>query len=889
MQHTFKGLDSNQVEDLRNKFGSNELDLQKKESFWDKLIDNFKDPMIIILCVAFTIIIIMSLFHLAEWYEGVGIAVAVILSTFIATFSEHKNESSFQKLQEEASIIKNNVFRDGHVTAIFVNEIVKGDYVLLQAGDKVPADGFVIEGDVKVNQASLTGESEPFEKTKKSDSDYGEIVEDFSHANYLFRDSVIENGEAVLLVDRVGKNTSYGKLAVELSINDDRLSPLQVKLSDLSKSISKFGYFGGAFIGLIHLFKSVVINNHFSIQEITTYFSNFSTFFNDALTAFVLSIVIIVAAVPEGLPMMIAIVLSLNMRKLLKAKVLVRKLLGIESSGSLNILFSDKTGTITKGKLETEIFLTGYNQNFSKYKELPDKLAEVFSLAVKENTACVVDAEGSIFGGNSSEKAILAFLDKETRMKLSESSLIKKLEFSSDKKFSATEIKTKDGNNLTLLKGASEILLNTCTHFYDKDGNKVKFDNFDTLLKSINDMANRGMRTLSVATSENSLGEETDLPKENTLVCILGIRDEIRKESKPSIEEAQKAGIQVVMITGDKKETAISIAKEVSLINNDEDLILTSSELKDLSDDQLKLLIPKIRVIARALPTDKSRLVRVSQDVGLVVGMTGDGVNDSPALKKADVGFAMGSGSEVAKEAGDIVILDDNFASIVKSILYGRTIFKSIRKFIIFQLTINVACVFISFLAPLINIDMPLTIVQILWINVIMDTLAALAFGGEPALERYMLENPIKRTEAIVSKYMWTEILIGGTFVTTLSLLFLKSLTVQAFFSRNYTDTNKEVFLTAFFCFFVFISVANAFNVRTESMNLFEKINQNKSFLQVMAFIIFVQVMLTFVGGKILRMVPLNPNEWFYIVLLSLSIIPLDLFRKFVVKSLNLK
>lgn len=889
MQHTFKGLDSNQVEALRNKFGSNELDLQKKESFWDKLIDNFKDPMIIILCVAFTVIIIMSLFHLAEWYEGVGIAIAVALSTFIATFSEHKNESSFQKLQEEASVIKNNVFRDGHVTEIYVNEIVKGDYVLLQAGDKVPADGFIIEGEAKVNQASLTGESEPFEKTKKTDSNYGEIVEDFSHANYLFRDSVIENGEVVFLVDRVGKNTSYGKLAVELSINDDRLSPLQVKLSDLSQAISKFGYFGGAFIGLVHLFKRVVINNHFSIQEITAYFSNFSTFFNDALRAFVLSIVIIVAAVPEGLPMMIAIVLSLNMRKLLKAKVLVRKLLGIESSGSLNILFSDKTGTITKGKLETEIFLTGYNQNFSKYKELPDKLAEVFSLAVKENTACVVDAEGSIFGGNSSEKAILAFLDKETRMKANDTSLIKKLEFSSDKKFSAAEIKTKDGNKLTLVKGAAEIILSTCTHFYDESGNKVKLDNFDTILKSIDDMAKRGMRTLSVATSESSLDEENDLPKENTLVCILGIRDEIRKESKPSIEEAQKAGIQVVMITGDKKETAISIAKEVSLINNEQDLVLTSSELNDLSDEQLKLLIPKIRVIARALPTDKSRLVRVSQDVGLVVGMTGDGVNDSPALKKADVGFAMGSGSEVAKEAGDIVILDDNFASIVKSILYGRTIFKSIRKFIIFQLTINVACVFISFLAPLINIEMPLTIVQILWINVIMDTLAALAFGGEPALERYMLEKPIKRTESIVSKYMWTEILIGGAFVTTLSLLFLKSLTVQAFFSRNYTDTNKEVFLTAFFCFFVLISVVNAFNVRTESMNLFEKISQNKSFLQVMGFIVFVQVMLTFVGGKILRMVPLNPNEWFYVILLSLSIIPLDLFRKFVVKSLNLK
>lgn len=888
MQHTFKGLDSNQVEELRKKFGSNELDLQKKESFWEKLIENFKDPMIIILCVAFSVIIVMSLFHLAEWYEGLGIAVAVILSTFISTFSEYKNESSFQKLQEEASVIKNNVFRDGHVTSIYVNEIVKGDYVLLQSGDKVPADGFVIDGEAKVNQASLTGESEPFQKSKILDNNFAEGIEDFSHNSYLFRDSVIEHGEMVMLVDRVGKTTSYGKLSVELSINDGRQSPLQVKLSDLSGAISKFGYFGATFIGITYLFKSVVINNGFSIDRITAYFSNFTAFFNDALTALILSIVIIVAAVPEGLPMMIAIVLSLNMRKLLNAKVLVRKLLGIESSGSLNILYSDKTGTITKGKLETEIFLTGDNQNFQKYKEVPVKLAEIFSLAVKENTACVVDAEGGIFGGNSSEKAILSFLDKETRIKKIESTLIKKIEFNSAKKFSAVEIKNQTGN-LTLLKGASEILLNTCTHFYDKDGNKVKFDNFDKISESINAMAQRGMRTLSVATSETSLNEEEDLPTQNTLICILGIRDEIRKESKHSIEEAQKAGIQVVMITGDKKETAISIAKEVSLIKDESDIVLTSSELNNLSDEELKPLIPKIRVIARALPTDKSRLVRVSQDIGLVVGMTGDGVNDSPALKKADVGFAMGSGSEVAKEAGDIVILDDNFASIIKSILYGRTIFKSIRKFIIFQLTINIGCVFISFLAPLLNIDMPLTIVQILWINVIMDTLAALAFGGEPALERYMLEKPIKRTESIVSRYMWSEILISGTFVTILSLIFLKSSTAQAFFSRNYTDTNKEVFLTAFFCFFVFISVANAFNVRTESINLFEKINENKSFLQVMGFIIFMQVVLTFVGGKILRMVPLNLNEWGYIIILSLSIIPLDILRKMIFKKLKIK
>ncbi len=894
MKQNFAGLSTEEVNSSREKNGSNELAPQEVESFWDKLAGNFKDPMIIILCVAFTIIMIMSFFHLAEWYEGVGVAVAVIMATFVSTFSEFKNESSFQKLQEEASRIKNNVFRNGKIESVFVNEIVAGDYVLLQPGDKIPADGKLAQGEIKVNQASLTGESEPLNKEKALEN-YQTKENDFSDPYLVFRGTVVEDDEAVMIVDTVGGNTFYGKLAKELSLSSDRQSPLQVKLSALADGISKFGYTGALFITLSYMLKKIVIDNNFSPDKISAYFDNLGIFFHDAFMAVILAIVIIVAAVPEGLPMMIAIVLSLNMRKLLNSKVLVRKLLGIETSGSLNILYSDKTGTITYGRLEARVFMTGDKKTYDRSGSIPEKLREIAGFAVRENTSSVVEPSGKIFGGNISERAILEFFDKEILLNKLEIDSEKKIPFSSSRKFSAIQIKGVQDfpeigkNSITLIKGAPEIILDKCHYYYSQEGKKLQLNNLGELQKEVDTLAARGMRTLAIATSDDNLDEENKtLPAEMTLVGIFGIRDEIREESKTAIENAQKAGIQVVMITGDKKETAVAIAKEVGLIKDENDKVLTSAELSQLSDEQLKKMIPDLRVIARALPTDKSRLVKNSQELGLVVGMTGDGVNDSAALKKADVGFAMGSGSEVAKEAGDIVILDDNFSSITKAILYGRTIFKSIRKFIIFQLTINISAVSISFLAPLLNLETPLTIVQILWINVIMDTLAALAFGGEAALQRYMKEKPVKRESPIVGRDMWASILTNGLFICALSIFFLKSEWIISLFSRG-GEADKTVYLTAFFSFFIFITVFNGFNARTETLNLFEKLSENKGFIQVFIAIFTIQVLLTFFGGKIMRTVPLTFEEWVYVSLLALLIIPVDLTRKLIRNAMKTK
>lgn len=889
MKRNFSGLTGIEVKESRAKHGSNELAPIEVEGFWDKLVGNFKDPIIIILTVALLIIFGLSLLGLTEWYEAVAIGAAVILATLVATFSEYKNESSFQKLQEEASRITTNAFRDGHLIAIPVQDIVKGDYVLLQAGDKIPADGIIADGEVKVNQASLTGEAEGVMKNARpADATYDK--KDLNNPYGVFRGSVIEDGEAVMLVETVGNHTLYGVLAKELAESDERLSPLQVKLKGLADLISNFGYIAAILIFFTFMFQKAVVANGFEGEAISMYFQEWQTLLADVMSALVLAIIIVVAAVPEGLPMMIAIVLSLNMRKLLKEKVLVRKLLGIETSGSLNILFSDKTGTITKGKLEARLFIAGSGQIFESLDQIPEKSRELLTFAISENSASFISADGEIGGGNISEQALLTFVkDGVNGQAKREVKHQKEILFNSTRKFSATQVQSDfvpDGltsNQLTLIKGAPEVVLDACKGYHHEDGHVELGLGKDGLNTTMEKLANDGMRLIALAVSEQEIADQDKVPHDAVLIGMVGIRDEVRDESKASIEAVQNAGVQVIMITGDRMETATAIAKEVGLLKNEDDIILGHTELDAMSDDEIKEILPKLRVIARALPSDKSRMVRISKSLGLVVGMTGDGVNDSAALKQSDVGIAMGSGSEVSKEAGDIVILDDNFISINNAIRYGRTIFKSIRKFIVFQLTVNVAAVTTAFLGPLFGVDFPLTIIQLLWINMIMDTLAAIAFGGEPALMRYMNEPPVNREEYILTKNMISSVLTGGLFITAFSIFFLTYEPFQAMFIRNGMPDNA-VFLTAFFNIFIFMILFNSFNVRTEGLNLFDNIRKNPGFIRVMGMIFGLQVIFTYIGGEILRTSDLLLNEWLIIVAFGLIIIPVDMLRKLVMR-----
>ncbi len=587
--------------------------------------------------------------------------------------------------------------------------------------------------------------------------------------------------------------------------------------------------------------------------------------------------------------MMIAIVLSINMRKLLSANVLVRKLLGIETAGSVNILFVDKTGTLTRGVFEPQMFVSGNVKPYQKIDQVPDGLADTLTFCLREATSVVVGGDGALIGGNASDRALLTFIPKNALKQKSNATTLKEILFNSARKFSAIHIQiTQDkprfmlSNEITILKGAPDLLLPNCVSFYDENGKQQPLK-LDPLTKEMDQISQTGTRIIAVCTSSEPLGDS--LPSKLCLVGIIGIVDEIRKESKPAIEIAQKAGIQVVMITGDRKETATSVAEEIGLLKEGKQVI-TSTQLKTMSDVQLQEMIPNIAVIARALPTDKSRLVRVCQEQNMVVGMTGDGVNDSSALLKADVGFAMGGGSEVAKEASDIVILDDNFKSITQAILYGRTIFKSIRKFIVFQSTVNAASLLIVFVGPFLGIDFPLTLIQLLWVNLVMDTFAAMAFGGEPALEKYMHENPIPRDEKIISLHMWSSIIINGIFIATLCICSLTFPFARSLFTRNGVPS-EPVFLTAFFAFFIFLTAFNAFNVRTpNTINIFDHLFDNSGFVFVITLIFVVQVIFTYLGGRVLRTVALTPNEWGLVIGAASVIIPWDMCRKMLVRNI---
>ena len=827
--------------------------------------------------VALAVTVFLAAMGFAPWYEGLGIAFAVVMATLIATWSEYSNENEFQRLLEEASKVKVKVFRNSTLVEILIDDLVVNDLVLLQPGDTVPADGYLLTGEIELNESALTGESETVKKTGADDEKHSEAEEKYE----MSRAALVVDGEAVMKVLEVGDKTKYGATLKELTSAETRPSPLQEKLATLGRQISRFGYVGALFIAFSFMFNHIFLEG--GGWEI--YFSKPAPeIIYHIVTAIILAIIIIVVAVPEGLPMMIAVVLSMNMHKLLKAKVLVRKLLGIETSGSLTILFTDKTGTLTQGKLTVSELLLGNAEHLQSYKEIPENLRETVSFALRNNTPALIDTgdpeNPKIVGANPTGQALLRFLgadlDKQDDVKVKVN-----IPFNSAYKFSATQVE--GSQNLTMVKGAAEIVLAGCTHYLDVDGNKVELDS-EKLKEEMLGLSERAMRLIGLAVSNQDLGEENVLPSDLTLVGIFGLRDEMRKESKTAVETVRRAGIQVVMITGDAKDTAQAIAREVGILEKEQALVLTSKELGEISDEELIKILPDMRVVARALPADKNRLVKLAKSMNWVVGMTGDGVNDAPAVKNADVGFSMGDGTDMTKESSDIVILDNNFISLTNAVRYGRTLLKSIRKFLIFQLTVNVAAILVAFLGPFFGIDLPLTMTQLLWVNIVMDTLAAFAFSGEAALKRYMNEKPIPKDESLISGDMWSAILIDGIFMASISIYFLTSDFVAGLFVcdavRCPDPELNLVLLTGFFGFFVFMNNFNKFNARTEGLNLFEHITENRNFLVVVILIFFLQTSFTYFGGEVLRTVGLTLEEWFYVLAFAITIIPLDLTRK---------
>jgi magnesium-transporting ATPase (P-type) len=769
------------------------------------------------------------------------------------------------------------VRRDGKIIELSTDELVVGDVVYIGAGERIPADGIIIVGELDVDQSTLNGETKEAKKTATfSHTSAG----DFLSPSELFRGSVVCAGEGVMYVTRVGDATFYGRLAEEIQEATIE-SPLKARLTQLAKTISRFGYAAAVFVVFANLFNSIVLANHFDWALIYAHVLDYSQLARDIMIAVTLGITVIVMAVPEGLPMMITVVLSANMRRMLRDNVLVRKLVGIETSGSLNILFTDKTGTLTKGVLEVVSFISpdGRITDAQQFKKSP--LFERVALNCFYNNAAHLAAKKLrtvAVGGNSTDRALLEYT-RDIAPHLPFHEKIFQQPFDSKNKFSITEISQKN----FLLKGAPEILLPAC-----KAPPSQKLD------AALHSLARDGMRLIALCEAQSKNDART--LQNLTLIGFLGIRDEIRPEARRALAEINGAGVQVVMVTGDNLETAVSVAEKLGFfpeLVHSRDFgerglggtprtypsVLTSRELNSMPDAEVKKILPQIRVIARALPSDKGRLVRLSQEMGLVAGMTGDGVNDAPALKKADVGFVMGDGTEIAKEAGDIVILDNNFASVVKAVLYGRTIFKSIRKFLIFQLTINLCAVGVSVIGPFIGVPVPVTVIQMLWINMIMDTLAGLAYAGEVPLAEYMREAPKKRTEPIINKYMYSQILTTGIYTTLLSLAFFKLNFIAEIFRGD-----ERYLLTAFFALFIFAGVFNSLNARTNRLNIFAYIERNKAFIGIMAAVSVLQILIIYFGGTVFRTTGLSFKELALVIALASTVILFDFARKIVLR-----
>lgn len=860
----YRGLSETEVENSRREHGSNSLSPPRRRSFISHFFKNLNDPVIKVLLIALAVNIIF-MFRRTDWLETLGIAVSVFLATLISTLSEYGSESAFSKLNADSENYVCRVRRAGRVYELTADEIVVGDIVLLSSGDKIPADGFIVSGRLSVDQSSMTGESREFEKhPHRSDRLSPDSV------SALLRGCPVLMGEGEMEVAVVGDSTFIGQIAHEIRL-DTRQSPLKLRLSRLAGQISRLGYCAAALVALVYLTNEIVLESGMSSAIILSKLSDVRFMFGTLLDAFMLGLTVIVVAVPEGLPMMIAVVLSSNIKKMVRDMVLVRKPVGIEAAGSMNILFTDKTGTLTEGRLEvTDVFTaSSVYPNISELKRSAGGIFEQLRLGALYNTSSEISGNDAV-GGNSTERAILKYVIGNSEGRSYR--LLSKEPFDSEKKYSIASI---DANGGTLLvKGAPERILPHVRYALLPSGQVVSFDRAE-FCKRLSAYTAQGARVIVCAYSDRLRFSEL------TLVCGIVLADKIRPAAARSVETLSRAGIQVVMITGDNVDTARSIASHCGILTKSRNICLTSDELSRMTDTRLSEILPNLAVVARALPNDKSRLVRIAQDSGLVCGMTGDGINDAPALKRADIGFSMGGGTQVAKEAGDIIILDNDLASIVKAVLYGRNIFKSIRKFITLQLTMNLCAVGVSMIGPFIGVEEPVTVVQMLWINIIMDTLGGLAFAGEPALLSCMSEKPKRRDEPILNSYMINEILVLGGFTIVTSLAFLKT---QSFISHFRPASDNIYLLTAFFAFFIFASVFNCFNARTDRLNLFAGIGRNKAFTLIMIGIMAIQIAFVYLGGGVLRTAPLYFSELMRALSIALLVFPAELARKVIWK-----
>lgn len=852
---------------MRRLYGSNSLVGKRRQSFLSKFAESFRDPIIRILLGALVLNAILML-RGGNLLETAGIAAAVLISTLVSTISEYGSEKAFEKLQSHMGGAVCSVKRAGSIVTLSAAELVRGDIVLLRAGEVIPADGVLISGALTLDQSPLNGESREAKKLACADirAAYGSDVSSLavctaaalSDCHRVLRGSPITSGSGEMAVSAVGGDTLYGSLAHELT-DEVRESPLKKRLSVLAGKLSTLGYAAAALVIIADLVNLIILKQGFHTMAPAELFA-------DILHALTLGITVVVVAVPEGLPMMITVVLSSNMLRMTRDNVMVRRLVGIETAGSMNILFTDKTGTITLGKLCAVSITDGAGKRFHSPRALPDGRARLLC-----RMACLSD------NSNATDRALSEF-SEEKRGDLKPHKL-SSLPFTSERKYSAAAYIGPDGAPVTLFRGAPEYILAHCSSYTDAKGEHM----LDKTLISekLSALANRAFRVIALAYTD---GERTGgpLPYKMSFLGLVAVRDELRREAKNAVSDLRGAGIQCVMITGDNPDTAAAIARECGILSaGEEEGVITSAELGAMDDERLASMLTHLRVVARAAPSDKSRLVRVSERMGLVCGMTGDGINDAPALRLADVGFALGSGTEVAREAGDIVILDDNLTSVTNAVLYGRTIFESIRKFIVFQLTMNLCAVGISVIGPFIGYETPISVIQMLWVNMIMDTLAGLAFAGEAPVRRCLTEPPKRREEHILTSKMAGQILFTGLFTIAICAAFLINPPIVG---RVWENAGEGIVRTGFFALFVFCGVAGAFTARAPRLNVFAGLLKNQMFILIMLCVCIVQTAIVELGGAIFRCEPIGIYELFCILRVALCVPAAELLRRLLLR-----
>ena len=895
LDENIKGLSYEAVERSRAENGSNMLERKRGLSFFGRFIKNLSDPIIRVLIIAFFITILFSGGE-GAFFEGVGIAASILISTFVSTLSEYGSEKAFQKMQREAGRQACTVIRNGEEQRISVEDVVLGDYVLIKSGDKVAADGIMVSGALTCDMSAINGESvERHKYAKEGQSELGSPDDSFS----MYRGSSVTAGSGVIRVTGVGKNTYYGRIAGEIQESGGD-SPLRKKLSRLAKTLSRFGYLCAFAVAVAYLINAIALDSSFVFTA--------KNIAKELMHAFTLAISVVVVAVPEGLPMMITVVLSSNMIRMQKQNIRVRKPVGIETAGNIDILFTDKTGTLTYGKPKPVCYITGDGARSGRSIDMSAE--QRFLLG----TGALHAGESRVEGSNLRGKKRAVSGDVTDRAILSEylegadvpkgTKRIALMPFNSKVKMSAAYVELYGnreysrlyGESMTFVKGAPEILLKHCKYCYGRDGKRNPIDK-EMLFSKLDAIASKGIRAIALVTSssprsaieragkrlsEGKLPDTDELFDDACFLCFIGIRDELRREAAHAVKTMTKAGIQTVMITGDAKNTAVAIARDAGIIQGGlYESVIESEDLRAMSDEDVAKLLPSLRVVARALPDDKSRLVRIAKRCGRITGMTGDGLNDAPALKAADVGFAMGSGTEVAKESGDIIITNNDISSIERAVLYGRTIFRSIRKFVIFQLIMNLSAVGISIIGPFIGWESPVTVIQMLWINLIMDTLAAIAFAGEAPNMQYMREPPLSRDEPVLNGDMITRIFVMGIVTVMICLYFYYSPSLNALFYGR----GSESFMSGFFALFVFCGIFGAFNARSGRLNIMAGLFKNPTFIVVMAAVFTAQVGMICFGGNVLRCVPLTISQMKSVILLSLCVLPSGVALELLLKS----